>query len=217
MKIIIAGATGMVGELVLKCCLNSTKITEIISLVRKPTTLDHPNLKEISISDFENYSEQEVLFEGVEAAFFCIGVYTGQVSDILFKKITVNYAVAFAKTLEQNSPKARFCLLSGAGVDRTQKSRTAFARYKGIAENQITVLELDFYTFRPAYIFPVIPRREPNLMYKISRRLYPFIKLLGENFSIKSTQLAEVMFRVGLHGADQEILENKDILKIYRN
>ena len=217
MKVIIAGGTGMVGELVLKYCLNSPKTTEVVSLVRKPATSNHPKLKEIIIRDFEDYAVYRDLFQKVEAAFFCIGVYTGQVRDALFRKITVDYAVAFANALAENSPQARLCLLSGAGADRTEQSRTAFAKYKGMAENQITALELEFYAFRPAYIYPVTPRPEPNFMYKISRTLYPLLKLLGEKFSIKSTELAEAMFKVGVAGAEKEILENKDILKIWRN
>ena len=68
------------------------------------------------------------------------------------------------------------------------------------------------YTFRPAYIYPVKKRNEPNLMYRIFRRLYPLIKLLGNGSSIKSTELGEAMFKVGLHGANKEILENNDII-----
>jgi uncharacterized protein YbjT (DUF2867 family) len=212
MKVIIAGSSGMIGSLVLENCLRSDKIKEIISLVRKPTNIKtHNKIKEVVIADFENYGTQSQLFKDVDSAFFCIGVYTGNVNDEQFKKITLNYAVAFAKELKKNSPNATLCMLSGAGADRTERSKTSFARYKGMAENQISELGLKFYSFRPAYIYPVIARQEPNLMYKISRTLYPLIKLFGKNASIKSTELAEAMFNVGLFGADKEILENKDI------
>ena len=82
-----------------------------------------------------------------------------------------------------------------------------------MAENSISSLNLNFHTFRPGYIYPVTARKEPNFMYSISRALYPVIRLLGSNASIKSTELAEAMFKVGLQGAEKEILENKDILK----
>lgn len=217
MKAIIAGSTGMVGTLVLNNCLNSEKISEVISLVRKPTGIRHNKLKEIVIQDFENYSQNENLFKDIEVAFFCLGVYTGQVPDELFKKVTVDYAVEFAKALEKQSPQATICLLSGAGADRTEKSKTSFARYKGMAENQISKLNLKFYSFRPAYIYPVEPRKEPNFGYKLIRILYPVVKALGEKYSIKSTELANAMFNVGLNGADKEILENQDILKFNIN
>jgi len=204
----------MVGGLVLKQCLNSTEINEVVSLVRKPTGQLHQKLSEVVIEDFTDYTTQATSFEGVSAAFFCIGVYTGEVADDVFKKLTVDYAVAFAAAVEKNSPGARFCLLSGAGADRTEKSRTSFARYKGMAENQIDAMDLALHSFRPGYIYPVTPRKEPNLMYRVSRALYPLIKLFGENYSIKSTELAEVMFLVGMNGADKTVLENRDILGV---
>lgn len=213
MRIIITGSTGMIGNLVLTHCLNETEITEVISLVRKPTGQRHTKLTEVIVKDFEDYRTHNDLFNNIKVAFFCLGAYTGQVSDGLFKKITVNYAVEFAKALEKNSPGAILCLLSGAGADRAEKSKTSFARYKGMAENQISNLNLRFYCFRPAYIYPVKPRKEPNFGYAILRVLYPLLKLFGERYSITSTELAEAMFHVGLNGADKEILENRDILK----
>ena len=211
MKVIIAGSTGMIGNLVLRNCLNSDIISEVRSLVRKPTGLKHAKLIEFVIQNFEDYMQHAHLFRDIDAAFFCIGVYTGQVSDDIFKKITVSYAVDFATDLKRESPNARICLLSGAGADRTEKSSTSFARYKGMAENQISALNMEFYAFRPAYIYPVEPRNEPNFGYKITRFLYPLIKILGKSLSIKSTELASAIFNVGINGAKNEILENSDI------
>ena len=212
-KVVIAGASGMIGKRILEHCLSSNQITEVVSLVRRKTENNDPKLKEVIIADFSDYSAHSGLFENVDIAFFCIGVYTGQVPDKKFKEITVDYAVAFAQVVKEGNPAATLCLLSGAGADRSEKSRTSFARYKGMAENQISSLGLHFYTFRPGYIYPVTPRREPNVMYRISRTLYPLIRMMGPNSSIKSTELASAMFHVGLHGADSEILENKAILK----
>jgi hypothetical protein len=159
-----------------------------------------------------DYDKHRELFKNINSAFFCIGVYTGSVSDKLFKEITVDYAVAFAKMLKENSPNAKLCLLSGKGADRTEKSKTSFALYKGMAENQIEKLDLEFYAFRPGYIYPVEQRKEPNLMYRIMRSLYPILRLLGNNFSIKSTELGKVMLEIGLNGTDKKILENKDLI-----
>ncbi|MEM9528560.1 MAG: NmrA family NAD(P)-binding protein, partial [Bacteroidota bacterium] len=89
MKVIIAGSTGMIGQLILDSCLRSDKVTEVVSLVRKPTGRDVDKLSEIVIQDFGDYSTHAALFQGVNQAFFCIGVYTGQVPDELFKTITV--------------------------------------------------------------------------------------------------------------------------------
>ncbi len=212
--VLIAGASGMVGKLILSECLTSDSVEKVISLVRRKGNQSHPKLQEEIIDDFSDYSAHQSLFQNIDAAFFCVGVYTGQVPDQEFKRITVDYAVSFGETLNNNSPNANLCLLSGAGADRTEKSKTAFARYKGMAENRISKLGLKFYTFRPGYIYPVMPRKEPNIMYSISRALYPLIKLLGKNASIKSTELALAMFKIGMEGAAKEILENKDILDV---
>lgn len=213
-NVLIAGASGMVGSLILKECLSSNEVAQVVSLVRQNSKHSHPKLKETIIDNFSDFSAHLGLFQNIDGAFFCIGVYTGQVPKPAFKTITVDYAVSFAEALKNNSPKANLCLLSGAGADRTEKSRTAFAKYKGIAENNISALDLNFYSFRPAYIYPVIARKEPNAMYRLSRTLYPVIKLFGKKASIKSTELAHSMFKVGMKGGKKEILENIDILEI---
>ncbi|MEO0340004.1 MAG: hypothetical protein AAF242_12415 [Bacteroidota bacterium] len=215
MKVIIAGSTGMVGNLVLQNCIASDKISDITVLNRRQSDAGtHKKVKEVVLESFTNYTEHSELFHSIDVAFFCIGAYTGQVDDAQFKAITVDYAVEFAKAMERNSPNATFCLLSGAGADRTEKSRFAFARYKGMAENQISELGLKFFSFRPGYIYPVRPRKEPSAMYSILRKLYPLLKLMGGNSSIKSTELASAMLIVGIQGFDKEVLENRDILKV---
>lgn len=214
MKVIITGSSGMIGSLILNQCLHSENITEVISLMRKPGSLKHPKLSEVVIENFEDYGGHEHLFKNITAAFFCLGVYTGQVPDDEFKKITVDYAVAFAKKLEEQSPGATLCLLSGAGADRTEKSRTSFARYKGMAENRISQLNLKFYSFRPGYIYPENSRKEPNLIYEIMKWLYPLWSWMGSSMSIRSTLLAKAMFYAGFHGAEKQILENRDILAL---
>lgn len=121
MKVVIAGSTGMIGSLILEQRLNSERITTVISLVRKRSAQNHQKLTEIVIPNFEKYSGQDGLFKNVAIGFFCIGVYTGQVTNDTFKKITVDNAVEFARVSHKNSPKATLCLLSGAGADRTEK------------------------------------------------------------------------------------------------
>jgi len=202
----------MVGNIILDHCLSFTKINKVTSLVRNKSDNTHSKLNEVIIEDFTDYDKHRELFKNINSAFFCIGVYTGSVSDKLFKEITVDYAVAFAKMLKENSPNAKLCLLSGTGADRTEKTKTSFALYKGMAENQIEKLGLEFYAFRPGYIYPVEQRKEPNLMYRIMRSLYPILRLLGNNFSIKSTELGKVMLEIGLNGTDKKILENKDLI-----
>ena len=118
---LITGASGMVGSLVLQECLTCDDISKVIILVRKNLDVSHPKLTKILHQDYEDYSSIAHELANVDVAFFCIGVYTGQVSDHEFKKITVDFPVALAKSLTAHNPNATFCLLSGAGADRTEK------------------------------------------------------------------------------------------------
>ena len=216
-RVLIAGASGMIGKLILQYCMESDEIGDIVSLVRKLSDKPDKKVKEVTVVDFKDYADQPEPFKSIDAAFFCIGAYTGSVPDDVFKAITVDYAIAFANALKNHSPESRLCLLSGAGADRTEKSRVPFAKYKGMAENQISALSFEyFYCFRPSYIYPVEIRKEPSVMYGLLRFLYPLIKLFGDRFSIKSTELAKAMFLAGLGGEYNEILENKDILAILK-
>lgn len=204
----------MVGGLLLQSAAESGEVESIVSLVRRPSGKVSPKVAEVVVPDFASYASAAEHFKGMDAAFFCVGAYTGSVPDEEFRKITVDYAVAFAEALKANSPAASLCLLSGAGADRSLKSKLPFARYKGMAENAISKTGLKFHTFRPGYIYPATPRREPNFSYKVFKFLYPLIKLLGPGYSITSAELAAAMLKAGLSGADKEILENADILKL---
>ena len=214
-RVIITGATGMVGGCALRICLDNPDVYLVTVIGRSRTGIHHTRLREVIVDDFRDYSALEAVLENQDVALFCLGAYTGAVPDDLFREITVDYTVAFAKALHKVSPQAAFCLLSGQGADQTEKSRMSFARYKGAAEKAL--LDTGFsrvHIFRPGYIYPVTPRKEPNLMYIISRFLYPVLRRVYPNIGIPSENLAAAMVHAGLHGTnpnDNPILEIKDI------
>lgn len=217
-NVIITGVTGMVGGIVLQKCLKSNEISSVISLTRKKTGIIHEKLNEVIIDDFTNYSDFENYFRNIDLAFFCIGVYTGAVPRDEFRKITVDYTVAFADKLIECSPNANICFLSGAGADQSGKSRMMFAKDKGIAENYL--IQKQFKTlsiFRPGYIYPVMKRKEPNFSYRLSRTLYPILKTLIPNKVITSEGLAQAMFTAGLSSTGKTVLENVDIKKLNKS
>lgn len=217
MKVLLTGGTGMVGSLVLQQCLESRDVSEVVSLLRRPSGVEHPKVREFVIEDFLALDEEAPCFQGLDAVCYCQGVYSGTVDRKSFGQITIDYPEALAEIVKSTSPNARFCLLSGAGADRSGKSRMAFARDKGEIENRLSNLGLGaFHSFRPGYIFPVNPRQEPGFGYRLLRLLYPLVRLFGEGSSIRSTELADAMFRVGLQGYKQEILENRDIIGLIR-
>ena len=214
-RIIITGATGMVGGCALRICLENPDLSLVTVIGRSRTGINDAGLREVVIDDFTDYSGLTGALENQDAALFCLGVYTGAVPDDLFRKITLDYTLAFARALHKASPRAAFCLLSGQGADQTEKSRMAFARYKGAAEK--VLLEIGFprvHLFRPGYIYPVTPRKEPNVVYTISRFLYPLLRRIYPNIGISSEDLAAAMVHTGLYGTRESknsVLENKDI------
>lgn len=209
--VIITGTNGMIGNLILKICLNSSDIAKVTSITRKPLGIYHPKLVEVIHADFLDYRKVEEYLKDQDVCFYCIGVYTGQVPTEDFKKITVSYTQVFANTLRRNSAATSFCFLSGQGADSSEKSKVLFAREKGIGEN--ILLKLKFkstHIFRPGYIYPNVPRVEPNLMYKLMRVLYKPIKFIYPNIGVTSEKLALTMVEVGMNGG-KVIFENKDI------
>lgn len=214
-RIIITGATGMVGGCALRICLENPDVSQVTTIGRSRTGINNARLREVILGDFSDYSALTDVLKNQDAALFCLGVYTGAVPDDLFRQITVDYTLAFARALHETSSQAAFCFLSGQGADQTEKSRMAFARYKGAAEKAL--LEMGFprvHLFRPGYIYPVTPRKEPNLMYTISRFLYPLLHRIYPNIGISSEDLAAAMVHAGLHGTgknENPILENRGI------
>ena len=214
-RVIITGATGMVGGCALRICLDNPDVSLVTVIGRRPTGIDDAKLCEVIVDDFTDYSLVASKLENQDTALYCLGAYTGAVPDDLFREITVDYTIGFAKALHKASPHAAFCFLSGQGADQTEKSRMAFARYKGAAENAL--LDVGFprvHIFRPGYIYPVTPRKEPNLMYTVTRYLYPLVRKLYPNIGISSEELARAMVHGGLYGTrenENSVLENRDI------
>ena len=202
----------MVGSIVLRECLTSDAVGQVVSFGRRSSGITDPKLTEVILTDFLDLSGQEAHFQEVDTAYFCMGAYTGQVDDDKFRMITVDIPKAFADALKAHSPQTRFCLLSGQGADQTEKSRISFARYKGMIENHL--IRLDFgglHLFRPGYIYPVEQRQEPNFSYRLMRWLYPMINPLFPAISITSEQLGQAIFQAGLRGTNLQVLENEDI------
>lgn len=211
-NVLILGATGMVGQLVLSNCLNHPDVATVTIISRRSVGLTHDNLHEVIHQDYLNYDPILHEIADMDIVYFCIGAYTGTLTKEEFRKINVDVPTAFAKAVKQQNKHVRFCLLSGQGADRTEKSKTQFAKDKGAAENVIESVQLgEFHSLRPGYIYPVSPRKEPNFMYKLMRSLYPIINPIFPNMSITSTDLANAMVQMGHHGHVKVNLENKDL------
>src|SRR5579872_1329 len=214
-RLVVVGATGMVGGYALRYALDHPGIGRVTAIGRRMLSLSHPQLTQVQHADFADCSALVETLSGQDAAIFCLGTYTGAVSDAELRKTTVNYTVEFARVLYGSSPGATFSFLSGSGADPTGRSRIAFARYKGQAENALRAMPFPrVYIFRPAYIYPVEPRKEPNFSYRLLRAIYPVFRMLFPNQVIPADDLARAMVDVVVRktvGRANRILENRDI------
>jgi uncharacterized protein YbjT (DUF2867 family) len=214
-RLVIVGATGMVGGYALRYALDQAAVRTVTAIGRKKLGISHPKLREVPHQNFADCSALAATLTDQDAAIFCLGVYTGAVSDAEFRAITVDYPVEFARVLRASSPGVAFSFLSGNGADPSGRCRMAFARYKGEAENALLATGFPrVYIFRPAYIYPVEPRKEPNFSYRLLRAIYPFFRVVFPNQVIPADDLAHAMVDVVLkkiaeHGGF--IFENRDI------
>jgi uncharacterized protein YbjT (DUF2867 family) len=214
-RLVIVGATGMVGGYALRYALDHPAVGQVMSIGRRKLGLSHSKLNQVLHPDFADCSALAGALSGQDAAIFCLGTYTGSVPDAELRKITVDYTVEFARVLHGSSPNAAFSFLSGNGADPTGRSRMAFARYKGEAEKALLTDGFPrVYIFRPAYIYPVEPRKEPNFSYRLLRAIYPAFQLLFPNQVIPADDLARAMIDVAVRETGEiggRVFENRDI------
>jgi uncharacterized protein YbjT (DUF2867 family) len=224
--LIIVGASGMVGGYALRYALDNSAVRSVTSIGRKQLGISHPKLKEVLHQNFADCSKLADTLLGQDAAVYCLGTYTGSVSDAELRAITADYTIEFARVLHNSSPNAGFSFLSGNGADPTGRSRLAFARYKGMAEKALLAAGFPHvYLFRPAYIYPVQPRKEPNLSYRLIRAVYPVFRLLFANQVVRADDLAWAMVEVVLRQTQERqglvfenlIFENKDIRALVKS
>ena len=225
-NVIMTGGTGMIGGKVLELCLKNPKINTITSISRKPLKFEHPKLKQVIHNDFSNFKKIEQHFQNQDVAFYCLGVYTGQVDTEKLREITVDYTKNFSQFCKNNTDEKEFSFnfLSGGGADLTEKSSIPFSKFKGIAENYLLSLNFkNLFIYRPGYIYPGLNSREkePNISYQIFKSIYPILKSilpssLINNISITSDDLSQAMFQIGIENDERikkNILENKDLME----
>jgi uncharacterized protein YbjT (DUF2867 family) len=214
-RLVIVGATGMVGGYAVRYALDSPAVKSVTSIGRKKLGILHPKLKEVLHQNFADCSALTDALSSQDAGVYCLGTYTGSVSEAELRAITADYTIEFARVFRNSSPNAAFSFLSGNGADQTGRSRLAFARYKGDAEKALLAAGFPrVYLFRPAYIYPVQPREEPNFSYRLIRAVYPVFRLLFPNQVIRADDLARAMVNVVLRETQERqglVFENRDI------
>jgi nucleoside-diphosphate-sugar epimerase len=212
-KVIVTGATGMVGEGVMDECLQNDAVESVLIINRKPCGVSHPKLKEIIHGDFFNLNTVEDQLAGYDACFFCLGVSSVGMKEPEYYRMTYILTINFAETVLKQNPGSSFCYISGTSTDSTEKGRMMWARVKGKTENDLVKLGFkQAFNFRPGIIQPTKGLKNTLKLYTWLGWLLPIIKFFGPNSIVSLKQMGMAMINVVTKGYEKNVLEVKDIL-----
>lgn len=212
MKVIITGATGMVGEGVLFECLDNSAVTEVLIIGRKHYDLSHQKIKELVLKDFSEIKNHSEILKDYDGCFFCAGISSVGENEENFTKKTYDFVVPFAENLSEIKPDMTFIYVSGSRTDSTEKGKVMWARVKGRTENAL--MKLNFkgqYNFRPAIMTGTKGQKNVKTIYKIMGPLVaPFISAK----TLKLSEVGRAMINAVSKGYSKQILEVDDILEL---
>ncbi|MCO5239629.1 MAG: NAD-dependent epimerase/dehydratase family protein [Chitinophagaceae bacterium] len=212
LKIIITGATGMVGEGVLQECIANDKVEKILLINRRPSGYAHPKIEEVLHSDFNNISSAADKLTGYDACYFCAGISSVGMNEEKYIRVTYDLTMNFARALSQANPEMVFCYVSGAGTDSTGKSRQMWARVKGKTENDLAKLPFKaVYHFRPAFMRSSKGAKHVKGLNKFINRLFPFFRIFSKTYFLTLEEVGRAMINVTLNGYSKNVVEVKDI------
>lgn len=219
MNVLLFGATGMIGQGVLRECLLDSGVGRVVTIVRRPTGQKHAKLTELVRPDLATLAALENQLTGVDACLYCLGVSALGMTEEQYTRVTYDLTIGVAKTLLRTSPNLTFIYVSGAGTDSSEKGRMMWARVKGRTENAL--LSLPFraaYMFRPGAVIPLHGIRSStrwyNVAYAFTKPLYPILKRLAPTMVTTTEQLARAMLAVARNGYTTHVLEMADIIRV---
>jgi uncharacterized protein YbjT (DUF2867 family) len=216
MNVLILGATGMVGQGVLRECLLDDGVSRVVTLGRTATGQTHPKLSEIVHRDLLDLSAIEDQLRGLDACFHCLGVSAAGLSEAEYSRVNYEMTLSVAEALVRNAPGLTFVYVSGAGTDSTERGRVMWARVKGRTENAL--LRLPFrsaYMLRPGLIVPLHGVKSKTRLYRAFYTMFgPVLPMLRKMFPrsiITTEQLGQAMIRLARSGYPKRVLEAADL------
>ena len=219
MDVILFGATGMVGQGVLRECLLDPDVTRVVTVGRTKTGQTHPKLHEIVPSDLYDLSPLSGTLTGFDACFFCLGIASAGMSEEAYTRVTYDLTVETATFLARLNPGMTFIYVSGAGADSSEKGRVMWARVRGRTENAI--LKLPFkraYVFRPGIIQPMHGITSRTTLYRIGyiilAPLLPLMRRMSPRLMTTTERIGKAMLRAARDGAPKPILHTEDINRL---
>lgn len=218
MKIIITGATGMVGEGVLLVCLANPGVTEVLSVSRKPLHLRHAKLKALVIKDFAEIKYREEELSDYDACFFCAGVSSIGETEDSFTRKTFDFVVPFAQALSEINSGITFVYVSGSGTDSSEQGNVMWARVKGRTENALTRIGFKaVYNFRPAMMRPVKGQQNIRWFMKVLSATYPFFSRILPGYTCTLDEVGRAMMTCVAKGYTKSNIEVEDIKRLARS
>ncbi|HEY5917856.1 MAG TPA: NAD-dependent epimerase/dehydratase family protein [Chryseolinea sp.] len=215
MRVIITGATGMVGEGVLHECLIHPDIEQVLVINRRPGGVSHPKLREIIHLNFQDLTPIESQLVNYDACFFCLGVSSVGMKEPQYHRLTYDLTVHVAETLSKLNHGMTFCYVSGSGTDSSEKSKRMWARVKGKTENKL--MQLPFkkaYMFRPGFMKPTEGMKNTLTGYGIFTWMYPVLRSLFPNFVCTLKEVGIAMINTVRKGYSKPVLEVADIVAL---
>jgi uncharacterized protein YbjT (DUF2867 family) len=215
MKVLIYGATGMVGQAVLRECLLDAGVEQVATIGRTATGASNGKLREIVRGDLSNYTGIEEQLSGFDACFFCLGVSSSGLKEADYTRLTYDLTLAAGEMLSRLNPGMTFIYVSGSGTDSSETGRAMWARVKGRTENALLRLPLAAYMFRPGFIQPMdgIESKTASyrIFYKVLSPLMPLLRRALPNQVLTTREIGQAMLAIVRHGYAKRILETRDI------
>jgi uncharacterized protein YbjT (DUF2867 family) len=215
MKVLLFGATGMVGQGVLLECLRDERVEQVLAVGRASVGRQHAKLREVVRPDLFDLSPVRDELAGYDACFFCLGVSSAGMKEADYRRITYDLTLAVARMLAETTPDMTFVYVSGQGTDSSEHGRLMWARVKGATENALRALPLRTYLFRPGIIQPVLgvtsKTRLYAAIYRVVGPLFPLLRRMFPRAMTTTEVLGRAMIEVAAHGAPNQVMETPDI------